>query len=524
MDRAAATLSGGEAQRIRLATQIGSALVGVLYILDEPSIGLHQRDNAKLIATLKRLRDLGNTVHRGRARRGDDARRRPPRRHGPGRRRARRAGRRPGDRRARSQQVPESLTGQFLSGAPRDRDARPAAHAVSGYIEIRGRLAAQPARHRRHIPLGVLTLRHRRVGVGQVDARQRGPLQGGRQPPAPRAPARPARTSAITGLEQLDKIIAVDQSPIGRTPRSNPATYTGLFDRHPRPVLQDPGGARPRLQAGPLLASTSRAAAARCARATARSRSRCTSCPTSTCPASSATASATTARRWRCASRARPSPTCSRCPSRRRCEFFAAHPDDPPPPADAATTSASATSRLGQPATTLSGGEAQRVKLATELSQGRHRPHALHPRRADHRPALRRHPAAARGARSGWCDAGQHGGRDRAQPRRDQVGRPAHRPRSRGWRRGRAGDRRAAPRSRSPRCRRPIPGGSWPRSCRSGVASPAGAGRRKPRPRAGAGAATGHATPCPADVGIASALSTPGVRRRAAVGAEVALV
>ena len=90
MDRAAATLSGGEAQRIRLATQIGSALVGVLYVLDEPSIGLHQRDNSKLIATLERLRDVGNTVHRRRARRADDARGRPPRRPRPGRRRARR--------------------------------------------------------------------------------------------------------------------------------------------------------------------------------------------------------------------------------------------------------------------------------------------------------------------------------------------------------------------------------------------------------------------------------------------------
>ena len=90
LERAAATLSGGEAQRIRLATQIGSSLVGVLYILDEPSIGLHQRDNERLIATLERLRDLGNTVHRGRARRGHHARRRPRGGHGPRRRRARR--------------------------------------------------------------------------------------------------------------------------------------------------------------------------------------------------------------------------------------------------------------------------------------------------------------------------------------------------------------------------------------------------------------------------------------------------
>ena len=229
MDRAAATLSGGEAQRIRLATQIGSALVGVLYVLDEPSIGLHQRDNSKLIATLERLRDARQHGARRRARRADDARGRPPRRPRPGRRRARRADHRRGHRGARSRRSTESLTGQFLAGTRTIAGPGEAAHADRLHRDPR-RQAAQPQVARRQRPAGRADVRHRRVGLGQVDAGQRGPVQGGRQPPAPRAPARRARTRRCWGSTQLDKIIQVDQSPIGRTPRSNPATYTGLFD------------------------------------------------------------------------------------------------------------------------------------------------------------------------------------------------------------------------------------------------------------------------------------------------------
>ena len=188
MDRAAATLSGGEAQRIRLATQIGSALVGVLYVLDEPSIGLHQRDNARLVATLERLRDLGNTVlvveHDEQTMRAAD--------HlvdlGPGRRRARRPDRRRRGRRPRSSRSPESLTGRYLSGAERievpERRRTPA-----GAIEIIGAHAAQPAQDQRAGAARRADLRDRRVGLRQVDARQRRPLQGGREPPAPRAAA-----------------------------------------------------------------------------------------------------------------------------------------------------------------------------------------------------------------------------------------------------------------------------------------------------------------------------------------------
>jgi excinuclease ABC subunit A len=227
MDRAAATLSGGEAQRIRLATQIGSSLVGVLYILDEPSIGLHQRDNSKLIGTLERLRDLGNTVivveHDEQTMRAAD--------HlvdmGPG------AGEHGGrivaqGTAAQVQRVKGSATGQFLAGT-RTIEAPSKRRTPRGYVEIEGASQHNLRDVDVKVPLGVLTCVTGVSGSGKstlvnevlfksVAARLH------------RARRRPGAHRAIHGLDQLDKIIAVDQSPIGRTPRSNPATYTGLFD------------------------------------------------------------------------------------------------------------------------------------------------------------------------------------------------------------------------------------------------------------------------------------------------------
>ena len=227
MDRAAATLSGGEAQRIRLATQIGSSLVGVLYILDEPSIGLHQRDNSKLIGTLERLRDLGNTVivveHDEQTMRAAD--------HlvdlGPG------AGEHGGrivaqGTAAEVQRVKESLTGQFLSGA---RTIEPPARrrTPSGYVEILGASQHNLRDIDVHVPLGVLTCVTGVSGSGKSTL-VNDILYKAVANRLHRARKRPGAHRAIHGLDQLDKIIAVDQSPIGRTPRSNPATYTGLFD------------------------------------------------------------------------------------------------------------------------------------------------------------------------------------------------------------------------------------------------------------------------------------------------------
>ncbi|HEY3959180.1 MAG TPA: excinuclease ABC subunit UvrA [Solirubrobacteraceae bacterium] len=227
MDRAAATLSGGEAQRIRLATQIGSSLVGVLYILDEPSIGLHQRDNSKLIGTLERLRDLGNTVivveHDEQTMRAADY----LVDMGPG------AGEHGGrivaqGTAAQVQRVKGSATGQFLAGT-RTIAAPSKRRTPRGYVEIEGASQHNLRDVDVKVPLGVLTCVTGVSGSGKstlvnevlfksVAARLH------------RARRRPGAHRAIHGLDQLDKIIAVDQSPIGRTPRSNPATYTGLFD------------------------------------------------------------------------------------------------------------------------------------------------------------------------------------------------------------------------------------------------------------------------------------------------------
>ncbi len=227
MERAAATLSGGEAQRIRLATQIGSSLVGVLYILDEPSIGLHQRDNTKLIGTLERLRDLGNTVivveHDEQTMRAAD--------HlidmGPGA--GEHGGRIVAQGTARQvEAVAESLTGQFLSGA-RTVELPARRRTPSGYVEILGASQHNLREIDVHIPLGVLTCVTGVSGSGKSTL-VNDVLFKAVSSRLHRARKRPGAHRAIHGLEQLDKIIAVDQSPIGRTPRSNPATYTGLFD------------------------------------------------------------------------------------------------------------------------------------------------------------------------------------------------------------------------------------------------------------------------------------------------------
>jgi excinuclease ABC subunit A len=227
MDRAAATLSGGEAQRIRLATQIGSALVGVLYVLDEPSIGLHQRDNSKLIGTLERLRDLGNSVlvveHDEQTMLAAD--------HlvdlGPG------AGEHGGEIIAEGtaqevMKVPESLTGQFLSGK-RSIPLPAQRRKPSGYVEILGATQHNLKKVDVQVPLGVLTCVTGVSGSGKSTLVNE-VLYKSLANRLHRARQRPGAHRGVRGLDQLDKIIQVDQSPIGRTPRSNPATYTGLFD------------------------------------------------------------------------------------------------------------------------------------------------------------------------------------------------------------------------------------------------------------------------------------------------------
>jgi excinuclease ABC subunit A len=228
LDRAASTLSGGEAQRIRLATQIGSSLVGVLYILDEPSIGLHQRDNEKLIATLERLRDLGNTVlvvehDEGTMRAAD---------HlvdmGPA------AGEHGGHVVAQGTadevaQVEDSLTGQFLNGR-RAIDVPARRRRPSGYVEIEGASQHNLRGVNVKVPLGVFCAVTGVSGSGKSTLINE-ILYKAVANRLMRSRQRAGTHKRIKGLDQLDKVISVDQSPIGRTPRSNPATYIGLFDQ-----------------------------------------------------------------------------------------------------------------------------------------------------------------------------------------------------------------------------------------------------------------------------------------------------
>ena len=227
LSRAAGTLSGGEAQRIRLATQIGSSLVGVLYILDEPSIGLHQRDNARLIDTLKRLRDLGNTLivvehdedTMFAADQIVDI--------GPG------AGEHGGQLIAQgtAQEImacPESITGAYLSGR-RSIPVPTRRKTPSGYLTVRGARTHNLKNIDVKIPLGVMAVVTGVSGSGKSTLVNE-IIYKTLQRDLNRAHTRPGACDGIDGIDQLDKVIAIDQSPIGRTPRSNPATYTGLFD------------------------------------------------------------------------------------------------------------------------------------------------------------------------------------------------------------------------------------------------------------------------------------------------------
>ncbi len=227
LSRATGTLSGGEAQRIRLATQIGSGLCGVCYILDEPSIGLHQRDNDKLLNTLKNLRDLGNTLivvehDEDTMREADyivDV--------GPG------AGSRGGKIVATGtaeeiMKVEESITGQYLAGKLKI-EVPEVRREPKGWLKVLGACENNLKNVDIDVPLGVLTIVTGVSGSGKSSFVNE-ILYKHLARDLNRARCIPGKHKGIEGLEQVDKVIAIDQSPIGRTPRSNPATYTGVFD------------------------------------------------------------------------------------------------------------------------------------------------------------------------------------------------------------------------------------------------------------------------------------------------------
>ncbi|WP_416307174.1 excinuclease ABC subunit UvrA [Neptunicella sp. SCSIO 80796] len=229
MSRSADTLSGGEAQRIRLASQIGAGLVGVLYVLDEPSIGLHQRDNERLLTTLNHLRDLGNTVivveHDEDAIRAAD--------HivdiGPG------AGVHGGEIVAQGnlddiKNNPASLTGKFLSGV--EKVQVPAVRtpiSEQGWIELKGATGNNLQNADLRVPIGLMTCVTGVSGSGKSTLINDTFYKIAHRDLNGATTGEPAPHQSISGLEKLDKVVDIDQSPIGRTPRSNPATYAGIF-------------------------------------------------------------------------------------------------------------------------------------------------------------------------------------------------------------------------------------------------------------------------------------------------------
>jgi excinuclease ABC subunit A len=362
--RAARTLSGGEAQRIRLATQIGSSLVGVLYILDEPSIGLHQRDNAKLIATLERLRDLGNTVivvehDEGTMRAAD---------HivdlGPG------AGEHGGHVIAEGSPAaiarePASLTGQYLAGKRRI-EVPEARRPARGELVVRGARQHNLKKIDVAIPLGVFCCVTGVSGSGKSTLVNE-TLYRAVANRLHQAKLRPGSHDRIEGLDQVDKIINIDQSPIGRTPRSNPATYTGVFD-HIRQLFAKTREARARGYKPGRFSFNVRGGRCEVCRGDGQIKIEMHFLPDVYVP-------------------------CEQCHGRRynretlevrfkgkniadvlemsvedAVEFFAKVPKIKRRLQTLHDVGLDYI-RLGQPATTLSGGEAQRIKLATELSK-----------------------------------------------------------------------------------------------------------------------------------------------------------
>ena len=440
LDRAAGTLSGGEAQRLRLATQIGSQLVGVLYILDEPSIGLHQRDNARLIDTLERLRDLGNTVvvvehDEEMMRRADwlvDM--------GPA------AGVHGGEVVAEGpaskvERNRKSVTGQFLSG-------RRAIAIPERRTEDRGAFVVRGAAQHNLKGIDVEFPVGKFICVTGVSGSGKSTLVNeivykSLANRLNRARVKPGSHAGVEGIDVFDKVIEIDQRPIGRTPRSNPATYTDLFT-HIRELYSLTPEAKVRgYKPGRFSFNV---AGGRCETCKGDGQIKIemhflpdvyVSCET--CKGARYNRETLEVR-----FKGKSIADVLDMSVEDALEFFAKIPKIRRRLQTLHDVGLDYV-KLGQSATTLSGGEAQRVKLASELCKVATGQDAVHPRRADDRAALRRHREAARDAATARRRR-EHDARDRAQPRRDQAGRLDRRPRPRRRRGGRRDRRRRRPR------------------------------------------------------------------------------
>ena len=426
LDRSSASLSGGEAQRLRLATQIGSQLVGVLYILDEPSIGLHQRDNNKLIGTLERLRNLGNTVvvveHDEQMMRSADW----LVDMGPG------AGEHGGHVVAEgtAEKVirnKKSVTGQFLSGA-RSIAVPPRRDEDNGWFTVRGAAQHNLKGIDVDFPVG------RFVAVTGVSGSGKSTLVNeivykAAANTLSKMRVKPGLHDSVEGMEAFDKVIEIDQRPIGRTPRSNPATYTDLFT-HVRELYSLTPDSKVRGYKPGRFSFNVKGGRCETCKGDGQIKIEMHFLPDVYVPCETCKGKRYNRETLEVRFKGKTISDVLEMSVEEALRFFAKIPKLRRRLQTLHDVGLDYM-KLGQPATTLSGGEAQRVKLASELSKvatGRTLYILDEPTTGLHFADIEK----LLDVLQRLVDAGQHGARDRAQPRRDQAGRLARRPRARG--------------------------------------------------------------------------------------------